>query len=205
MHRTTRSLLFAAFAAMLSLTMNAKSESPSSAPASPPAPHQFAVFGGGCFWCMEASLETLPGVVAVVSGYAGGHTVNPSYRQVCSGDTGHAEVVRVEFDPAKITYEKLLEQFWRIHDPTTLNAQGPDEGTQYRSIILYADEAQQAAAVRSLQAAQEKIRGRIVTEIVPLEKFYAAEDYHQDYFRKNPDQAYCRAVIAPKLRKLGIK
>ena len=188
---------------MLCLTMNANTEPTSSLPA--PAPHQFAVFGGGCFWCMEASLETLPGVIAVVSGYSGGATVNPTYQQVCSGDTGHAEVVRVEFDPAKITYVALLEQFWRIHDPTTLNRQGPDEGTQYRSIILYADEMQRLAADQSRASAQAKFHSRIVTEIVALTKFYEAEAYHQDYFRKNPDQAYCRAVIAPKLRKLGIK
>ncbi|MBK8478898.1 MAG: peptide-methionine (S)-S-oxide reductase MsrA [Opitutaceae bacterium] len=170
-----------------------------------PPPHSFAYFGGGCFWCLEASLETLPGVVAVVSGYAGGAVVSPTYRQVCSGDTGHAEVVRVEYDPARITYATLLEQFWRIHDPTTLNRQGPDEGTQYRSIILHADEVQRLAAEQSRTAAQTKFGGRIVTEIVPLSKFYEAEAYHQDYFRNNPDQAYCRAVIAPKLKKLGIK
>ena len=171
----------------------------------PASAHQFAYFGGGCFWCIEASLETLPGVAAVVSGYAGGNLANPTYRQVCAGDTGHAEVVQVEFDPATISYAALLEQFWRIHDPTTLNRQGPDEGPQYRSIILYVDEAQRSAAVQSREAAQAKLRDRIVTEIVPLEKFYEAEAYHQDYFRKNPDQAYCRAVIAPKLKKLGIK
>jgi len=196
---------FAALAALLSYTMNANPD-----PASPSAdkissPHQFAYFGGGCFWCIEASLETLPGVVAVVSGYAGGHVANPTYRQVCTGDSGHAEVVRVEFDPATITYAALLEQFWRIHDPTTLNRQGPDEGPQYRSIILYGDESQRTVAMQSRLAAQTKLHSRIVTEIVPLEKFYEAEAYHQDYYRKNPDQAYCRAVIAPKLKKLGIK
>lgn len=205
MSRTSRSLLFAAFAVMLSFNMNANPAAASTTPESNPAPHQFAYFGGGCFWCLEASLETLPGVVAVVSGYSGGAVVNPSYRQVCSGDTGHAEVVRVEFDPAKITYTALLEQFWRIHDPTTLNRQGPDEGTQYRSIILHADDTQRLAAEHSRAQAQAKFGGRIVTEIVPLAKFYEAEEYHQDYFRRNPDQAYCRAVIAPKLKKLGIK
>ena len=205
MSRTCRSLLFTAFAVLLSLNMNANPSSDSTAPGNTPAPHSFAYFGGGCFWCLEASLETLPGVVAVVSGYAGGAVVSPTYRQVCSGDTGHAEVVRVEYDPAKITYATLLEQFWRIHDPTTLNRQGPDEGTQYRSIILHADEVQRLAAEQSRTAAQTKFGGRIVTEIVPLSKFYEAEEYHQDYFRRNPDQAYCRAVIAPKLKKLGIK
>jgi peptide-methionine (S)-S-oxide reductase len=186
--------------------MNAIPDSPALSSTVPATPsHQFATFGGGCFWCMEASLESLPGVVAVVSGYAGGTAVNPNYRDVCSGTTGHAEVVRVEFDPAKITYAELLVQFWKIHDPTTLDRQGPDEGTQYRSIILYADAAQRLAAEQSRTVAQAKFRSRIVTEIVPLEKFYEAEAYHQDYFRRNPDQAYCRAVIAPKLHKLGIK
>jgi peptide-methionine (S)-S-oxide reductase len=202
-HRVFRNFGLAALAVLLGSTMNANPD-PSASDKSPSL-HQFAYFGGGCFWCIEASLETLPGVIAVVSGYAGGNVSYPTYRQVCSGDTGHAEVVRVEFDPATITYAALLEQFWRIHDPTTLNRQGPDEGPQYRSIILYVDEVQRAAAVQSRLAAQTKLRDRIVTEIVPLEKFYEAEAYHQDYFRKNPDQAYCRAVIAPKLKKLGLR
>jgi len=166
---------------------------------------QTAYFGGGCFWCLEAYFETLPGVKAVVSGYAGGRLPNPTYRQVCTGETGHAEVVRIDFDPVVVSYETLLEKFWHVHDPTSLNRQGPDEGTQYRSIILYADEAQRAAAERAKAALQQRLADKVVTEIVPLEKFYEAEAYHQDYFRKNPDQGYCRAVIAPKLKKLGVK
>lgn len=182
--------------------MNAAPESAASSPSTAP---QSAYFGGGCFWCLEAYFETLPGVKAVVSGYAGGHVRNPSYKEVCTGATGHAEAVRIDFDPATITYEKLLEKFWLVHDPTSLNRQGPDEGPQYRSIILYADEAQRVAAERARAAIQERLADRVVTEIVPLEKFYVAEEYHQDYFRRNPHQGYCRAVIAPKLKKLGVK
>jgi peptide-methionine (S)-S-oxide reductase len=196
-----RSLL-AALAALLSCTMNATSDSVAPQPA-----HalQSAYFGGGCFWCLEAYFETLPGVKTVVSGYAGGQTPNPSYEDVCTGETGHAEVVRIDFDPATVSYETLLGKFWLIHDPTTLNRQGPDAGTQYRSIILYTDDAQRAAAERSRTAIQERLADRVVTEIVSLKKFYEAEEYHQDYFRRNPNQGYCRAVIAPKLKKLGVK
>lgn len=182
--------------------MNAAPESAPSPSATAP---QSAYLGGGCFWCLEAYFETLPGVKAVVSGYAGGHARSPSYQEVCTGTTGHAEVVRIDFDPETISYATLLEKFWLVHDPTTLNRQGPDEGPQYRSIILYADEAQRVAAERARAAIQERLADRVVTEIVPLEKFYAAEEYHQDYFRRNPNQGYCRAVIAPKLKKLGAK
>lgn len=164
--------------------------------------NQLATFGGGCFWCLEAVFESIEGVKAVTSGYAGGRTVNPSYEQVCDGDTGHAEVVQIEFDPAKISYEKLLETFWTAHNPTTPNQQGADVGTQYRSIILYHDEAQKAAAERAKQAAAGKFPRPVVTEIVPLAKFYKAEEYHQDYFRKNPNARYCTLVIRPKLEKL---
>ncbi len=179
----------------------------SSAPASTPSPvaTESAYFGGGCFWCLEAFFEAQPGVVGVVSGYAGGSTRNPTYEAVCSGETGHAEVVRIDFDPAQTSYLALLEKFWLIHDPTSLNRQGPDVGTQYRSIILWADEAQQRAAEAAKTALQARLDGRVVTEIVPLATFYAAEVYHQDYFRRNPNQGYCRAVIAPKLKKLGVK
>ncbi len=196
--------LFRLLAIVASL-LPAMSPAESSLSSPPPAPLQSAYFGGGCFWCLEAYFETLPGVQAVVSGYAGGQVANPSYREVCGGGTGHAEVVRIDFDPAKISYAVLLEKFWLIHDPTTLNRQGPDEGTQYRSIILHVDDAQRAAAELSRAAAQEHLRDRIVTEIVPLAPFYEAESYHQDYFRRNPNQGYCRAVIAPKLKKLGVK
>lgn len=163
---------------------------------------ELATFGGGCFWCMEAVFQRLPGVKSVTSGYAGGHTENPTYQQVCSGDTGHAEVIQIEFDPQKISYEKLLDVFWEEHDPTTLNRQGNDEGTQYRSIILYHDEAQRKAAEKSKADAQKKFFRPIVTEIVPLKKFYPAEDYHRDYYNNNSNAPYCRFVIQPKLEKL---
>lgn len=164
-----------------------------------------ATLGGGCFWCVEATLELLPGVKNVVSGYAGGHKENPTYEEVITKTTGHAEVVQVEFDPAVISYEKLLEAFWEVHDPTTLNRQGNDVGPQYRSIILYHNDAQKLAAERSKAAEQKKLSRPIVTEIVPLKKFYEAEAYHQDYFRRNPNQAYCQVVIRPKVNKLEQK
>jgi peptide-methionine (S)-S-oxide reductase len=162
-----------------------------------------ATLGGGCFWCLEPIFEELEGVNEVAVGYAGGHVPNPSYRQVTTGTTGHAEVIQVAFDPVKITFRELLEVFFSIHDPTTPNRQGPDVGPQYRSIILTHDGDQR-------QVAEEVIReldaggvwdAPIVTEVVPLEEFYRAEEYHQGYFRKNPDQAYCRVMIAPKVRK----
>ncbi len=185
------------------MNATATSAAPSATPAA--ATPASAYFGGGCFWCLEAYFETLPGVVAVVSGYAGGRTAQPTYREVCAGTTGHAEVVRIDFDPARTTYEALLEKFWLVHDPTSLDRQGPDEGPQYRSIILYADEAQCRAAEQAREALQQRLADRVVTEIVPLEKFHEAEEYHQDYYRRNPGQGYCRMVIAPKLRKLGVK
>ena len=163
---------------------------------------ELATFGGGCFWCMEAVFQELPGVNTITSGYAGGHVPYPTYQQVCTGKTGHAEVIQIEFDPQKTSYEKLLAVFWKLHDPTTLNRQGPDTGTQYRSIILYHDVAQKQAAEKSKAEAQTHFKGRIVTEIVPLQNFYRAEDYHQDYFHKNPHDAYCRINIPPKLEKL---
>ncbi len=164
-----------------------------------------ATLGGGCFWCMEAVYERLPGVISVTSGFAGGHTANPTYEQVCAGDTGHAEVTQIEFDPARISYAKLLDVFWQAHDPTTLNRQGADEGTQYRSIILYRGEAQKLAAEKSKAEAQKDFKHPIVTEIVPFTKFYRAEDYHQEYYDNNSTAFYCRAVIAPKLEKLEEK
>ena len=163
---------------------------------------QIATVGGGCFWCLEALYETFDGVKSVTSGYAGGHKDNPTYKEVCKETTGHAEVVQVEYDPKKFTYEQILDIFWEIHDPTTLNRQGPDSGTQYRSVILYHDETQKKAVEKSLKAAQAKFKEKIVTEIAPLKKFYPAEDYHQDYFRKNPNAPYCAYVISPKLQKL---
>jgi peptide-methionine (S)-S-oxide reductase len=163
---------------------------------------ELATFGGGCFWCMEAVFERLPGVKSVASGFAGGHTANPTYEQVCAGDTGHAEVTQIEFYPAKISYAKLLDVFWQAHDPTTLNRQGADEGTQYRSIILYHSEAQKLAAEKSKAGAQNNFKHPIVTEIVPFTKFYKAEGYHQEYYDKHSNEGYCRVVIAPKLEKL---
>ena len=163
---------------------------------------ELATFGGGCFWCMDAVFERLPGIKSVTSGFAGGHTANPTYPQVCTGTTGHAEVTQIEFDPAKISYEKLLEVFWQAHDPTALNRQGNDEGTQYRSIILYHGEAQKLVAEKSKAGAQKNFKHPIVTEIVPFTKFYPAEDYHQAYYDHNSSAPYCQAVIAPKLEKL---
>jgi peptide-methionine (S)-S-oxide reductase len=166
---------------------------------------EIATLGGGCFWCTEAEFQMLPGVKSVTSGYAGGTKENPTYKEVCTGDTGHAEVIQVEFDPKVVSYEKVLETFWEAHDPTTLNRQGPDSGTQYRSIILYSSEAQKAAAEKSKADAQKHFRQPIVTEIVPLKKFYKGEDYHQDYYRANPNQPYCRMVIRPKVEKFEKK
>lgn len=164
-----------------------------------------ATLGGGCFWCMEAVYERLPGVISVTSGYAGGHTENPTYHDVCTGDTGHAEVTQIEFDPAKISFAQLLDVFWQAHDPTTLNRQGADAGTQYRSVIFYHDEKQKLTAEKSKLAAQENFLKPIVTEIAPFKKFYKAEDYHQGYFDANGHAPYCQFVIAPKLEKLAHK
>lgn len=166
---------------------------------------ELATLGGGCFWCLEASFELLPGVKAVVSGYAGGKTDNPSYKEVCSGETGHAEVVQIEYDPTKISFEKLLETFWEIHDPTTPNRQGNDIGTQYRSVIYYHNDAQKAVAEKAIAAEQKNLSRPIVTEVTPLKKFYVAETYHQDYFRNNPDQGYCQVVVRPKVEKVQKK
>lgn len=166
---------------------------------------ELATVGGGCFWCSEAIYQMLPGVKSAVSGYAGGDKLNPTYKEVCSGKTGHAEVIQVEFDPAVISYDKLLDTFWEVHDPTTLNRQGADVGTQYRSIILYHNDEQKAAAEKSKAEAQKHFSKPIVTEIVPLTKFWPAEDYHQEYFELNPTAGYCRAVIAPKVEKFKKK
>lgn len=163
-----------------------------------------ATFGAGCFWCVEAVFERLPGVKSVTSGYAGGITPNPDYKSICSGTSGHAEVVQIEFNPAMTSFEKLLEVFWLAHNPTTLNQQGADRGTQYRSVIMYHDEDQKIAAAASKQAAQAQFEAPIVTEIVALGKFYPAEDYHQDFYRNNPSQPYCLATIPPKLKKLNL-
>jgi peptide-methionine (S)-S-oxide reductase len=161
-----------------------------------------ATLGGGCFWCIEAALEELAGVESVTSGYAGGHAEDPSYRAVCSGETGHAEVVQVEYDPDRIAYEDLLEVFFTVHDPTQLNRQGPDVGTQYRSIVLYHDDDQRATAAAYIEALDEEYDDDVVTELEPLETFYRAEEKHQNYFEKNPTDAYCTMHAAPKVEKV---
>jgi peptide-methionine (S)-S-oxide reductase len=166
--------------------------------------HEVATLAGGCFWCLEAAFSELRGVERVESGFAGGDVPNPSYKEVCSETTGHAEVVQVTFDPEVVSYGDLLHVFFGIHDPTTLNRQGGDVGTQYRSAIFYHGEAQHAEAKRVLAELETEstFDDPIVTELVPYERFYPAEEYHTDYFRRNPEQAYCRAVIAPKVAKL---
>lgn len=166
---------------------------------------EVATLGGGCFWCIEAVFQRIEGVEKVVSGYSGGKTKNPTYEQVCDGNTGHAEVVQVFFDPSKISYAEILDVFWHAHDPTTLNRQGNDVGTQYRSIILYHDERQKEIALQS-KAESERSglwKGKYVTEIVPFEVFYPAEAYHQNYYNRVGDRnPYCTFVISPKIQKL---
>lgn len=166
---------------------------------------QKITLGGGCFWCIEAVYTQTKGVIRATSGYANGKTQNPTYKDVCSGMTGHAEVVQVEFDDKIISLEKILDIFWAIHDPTTLNRQGADAGTQYRSGIYYEGEKQKTTATQSLQNTQKNLTAKIVTEVTPLIKFYPAEDYHQNYFAKNPHQGYCMAVVAPKVDKFHSK
>lgn len=170
-----------------------------------PQKHSLATVGAGCFWCIEAVYEYLDGIISVTSGYMGGKVENPTYEAVCSGTTGHAEVVQIVFDPEKITYETILDWFWDMHDPTTLNRQGADIGTQYRSAIFYHDEAQRTAAETSLKQAQGSFAKPIVTEITPVETFYPAEAYHQNYYARNPSAGYCQFVIRPKLEKLDLE
>lgn len=166
-------------------------------------PLETATLAGGCFWCLEAVYDQVIGVQDVVSGYTGGHVPNPTYRQVCDGDTGHAEAVQIRFDPSQISYRELLEIFFSIHDPTTLNRQGADVGTQYRSAIFYhSDEQRQIAEQLVRELSEQRVfRDPIVTEIVPATTFYPAEDYHQEYFARNPYQPYCQFVVAPKVAK----
>ncbi len=162
-----------------------------------------ATFGTGCFWCTEAMFNALDGVISAVSGYEGGQKENPTYKEVCTGDTGHAECVEITYDPTAISYQDLLQAFFRSHDPTTLNRQGADVGTQYRSVIFYHNDAQKQLA-ETAKAELDKSGAyddRIVTEISPATTFYPAEDYHKDYFQKNPNQGYCAFVVAPKLDK----
>ncbi|TVR48437.1 MAG: peptide-methionine (S)-S-oxide reductase [Puniceicoccaceae bacterium] len=173
----------------------------------PATPRSRAVFGAGCFWCVETVFQRLDGVLQVRPGYAGGVVPDPTYEAVCTGETGHAEVVEIEFDPGQVSFEQLLEVFWAIHDPTSLNRQGADVGTQYRSVIFCTDEEQHARAIESRNRFSESGRagGPIVTEILPAPAFFPAEAYHQDYYNRHPDQSYCRLVIAPKLLKLGLQ
>ena len=167
---------------------------------------EIATFGAGCFWCVEAVFQELKGVIKVESGYMGGHVPDPTYRAVCTGETGHAEVTRITFDPSVISYEELLEVLWTSHDPTTMNRQGADVGTQYRSAVFYENETQKAAAEKSkAEVATQIWDNPIVTEIVPATTFYPAENYHQDYYANNPDAGYCRIVIAPKIQKVREK
>ncbi len=162
-----------------------------------------ATFGGGCFWCTEAVFENMKGVTDVVSGYAGGKIPEPTYEQVCTGRTGHAEVCQIHYNPAEVTFEELLEVFWKTHDPTTLNQQGADKGTQYRSVVFYHDDQQKKLAELYKAKLDESgaFPATIVTEISPLPTFYVAEAYHQDYYRNNPGQGYCMAVVRPKVEK----
>lgn len=165
-------------------------------------PLETATLAGGCFWCIEAVFERVEGVREVLSGYAGGQTQNPTYQEVSSGKTGHAETCQIQFDPFVISYAAILDIFWQAHDPTTLNRQGADVGSQYRSIIFYHDDKQKKIALKSRKQAAKKYQQPIVTEILPFSKFYRAEDYHQDYFERNPNAPYCIYVIQPKLDKL---
>lgn len=186
-----------------------------------PAKTETAIVGGGCFWCTEGAYKIVPGILKVVSGYAGGAKDNPTYEEICTGTTGHAEVVKVTFDSAKLTYKDVIDLFFDLHDPTTVTKedaivhgkfmpkgtpyQGHDYGTQYRSIILFETEEQKKLAEQSKVEAAKKFTDPIVTEIVPLKKFYPAEDYHQDYFANNPNQPYCSAVVGPKIKKFKEK
>lgn len=164
-----------------------------------------ATLGGGCFWCVEAIYENVPGILSVTSGYAGGHKADPTYEEVCRGNTGHAEVVQIAYDPAKVSYEKIVDLFWDAHDPTTRDRQGPDTGPQYRSIILFSGADQERVARASLERAQKRFPSPIVTQIVPLEKFYPAESYHQNFAERNPSHPYIQSVLQPKLEKLKAK
>ena len=164
-----------------------------------------AIIGGGCFWCTEAVFEKVDGVKEAISGYAGGKNPNPTYKEICTGLTGHAEVIKILFDPAKISFREILEIFGDAHDPTTLNRQGADVGTQYRSTIMYLNESQKQVAEKWKIQLNAKLQDPVVTEIVPAPKFYEAEKYHQDYYEKNPNQGYCNFVIRPKLKKLNLE
>lgn len=164
---------------------------------------EYITFGGGCFWCVESCFNMLKGIDVAVSGYSGGHTTNPTYEEVCSGETGHAEVVQIAYDPNIISYEQLMDVFFFLHDPTQLNRQGNDIGTQYRSVIFYKDETEKQKAAEAIRVSEssDKWNGKYVTELAPFEKFWPAEDYHQGYYNENPTQPYCSAVVGPKIAK----
>ena len=164
---------------------------------------QTAIFGGGCFWCIDAAFRRLKGVQSVLSGYSGGHLDNPTYQDICTGLSGHAEVVKIEFDEQVISYSTLLQIFFELHDPTQLNRQGNDVGTQYRSVIFYLDDVQKLASLKMLASQQVLFADKIVTELSPATLFYSAETYHQDYYRDNPNQPYCSIMIGPKLAKFS--
>lgn len=185
------------------VTLMSANASPNEDPAKPPTAPALATFGGGCFWCTEAVFDETAGVESAVSGYSGGQTINPTYDAICTGTTGHAEVIQVAYDPAVISYKDLLQIFFRTHDPTTLNQQGADRGTQYRSVIYYHDDQQKQVAeeVKASLDSSGAFDDPIVTEVSPLDVFYPAEAYHQGYYKQNPSQGYCRAVIAPKMAK----
>jgi len=163
------------------------------------------ILGGGCFWCIEAVFKRVDGVIEAISGYSGGKRENPSYKQVCGGATGHAEVVKVVYDEAKITLKELLEIFFAIHDPTTLNRQGADKGTQYRSVVYYKNEDEKKIIKEAIKQAQKNYTQKIVTEVSPKQPFYKAEEYHQNYYHTNPSQGYCQVVIKPKVQKFLTK
>lgn len=207
--RFVKHLLVAAIAGLPMLS-SCETEKQTESRAMPEIPKdvvtETATLAGGCYWCLDAAYRQIDGVCAVASGFMGGSVKNPSYEQVCAGDTGHAEVVRITFDPNKITYERLLAWFWDLHDPTTLNRQGNDIGTQYRSAIFYHNDTQKALAQASMKAAAANFKDPIVTEITAASEFYAAPDMHQDYYFRNKDSnPYCRFVIEPKLKKLKLK
>jgi peptide-methionine (S)-S-oxide reductase len=184
--------------------MKTDEKQPASSPHTPQGA-EIITLGAGCFWCVESAYNQLDGIYSAVSGYMGGNTESPTYEDICTGATGHAEVVQVSFDPEKISLERVLAWFWDLHDPTQLNRQGNDSGTQYRSAIFFENEGQKQISEASKQAAQANFKLPIVTEITPAEIFYPAEKYHQGYYFQNPASGYCRFVVEPKLKKLGLK
>ena len=197
-----RHLAIVFIASALIFTQNSPGEEPMQSQSNQPARTETATLAGGCFWCLDAVFKQIPGVISVSSGYSGGTKESPSYEEVCSGNTGHAEAVKITFDPERLSYTQLLRYFWESHDPTTPNRQGHDVGTQYRSVIFYENDAQKQAAEASRDAEQKNLTAPIVTEIIPLKKFWVAEKYHQDYFANNPGNGYCNVVIRPKVQKI---